>query len=71
MPRRCILEVSVVLDSPSLAAAPSQPRSSQFVARKVATMWSGSTCASVGDDSAVDLSTTCRDTSDGFASRRL
>ena len=27
MPRRCILEISVVLESPSLAAAPSQPPS--------------------------------------------
>ena len=52
MPRRCILEMSVVLDSPSLAAAPSQPPSTQFVACKVATMWSRSTCASVRDDAA-------------------
>ena len=40
MPRRCILEMSVVLDSPSLAAAPSQPPSTQFVASNVAPMWS-------------------------------
>src|SRR6202008_4781076 len=32
IPRRCILEISVVLDSPSLAAAPSQPPSTPFVA---------------------------------------
>jgi hypothetical protein len=38
MPRRCILEMSVVLDGPSLAAAPFQPPSTPFVASKVATM---------------------------------
>jgi hypothetical protein len=52
MPRRCILEMSVVLDSPSLAAAPSQPPSTQFVACKVATICSRSTCASVRDAAA-------------------
>lgn len=46
MPTRCILEMSVILDNPSFAAAPSQPPSTQFVASKVATMWSRSTCAS-------------------------
>ena len=54
-PRRCILEMSVVLDSPSLAAAPSQPPRTQFVACKVATMWSRSTCASVRDEAAARL----------------
>jgi len=38
IPSRCILEMSVVLDSPNLAAAPSQPPSTQLVACKVATM---------------------------------
>jgi len=44
--------MSVVLDRPSLAAAPSQPPSTPFVACKVATIWSRSTCASVRDDAA-------------------
>ena len=34
------------------AAAPSQPPSTQFVASRVATMWSRSTCASVRADDA-------------------
>jgi hypothetical protein len=46
------MEMSVVLDSPSLAAAPSQPPSTPFVASKVATMWSRSTSASVRGDGA-------------------
>ncbi len=47
--------MSVVLDSPSLAAAPSQPPSTPFVACKVASMCSRSTCASVRDAVAARL----------------
>jgi hypothetical protein len=52
MPRRCILEISVVLDNPSFAAAPFQPPITQLVASSVARMWSRSTSASVRDDDA-------------------
>ena len=46
-PSRCILEIRVVLDSPSLAAAPAQPPSTPFVACKVADDVVSLTCASV------------------------
>ena len=50
MPRRCIREIRVVLDKPSLAAAPSQPPSTQFVPCSVATIWSRSVNQAMFDD---------------------
>jgi hypothetical protein len=40
MPRRRIREIGVVLKSPNFVAALSQPPSTPFVARRVATIWS-------------------------------
>jgi hypothetical protein len=49
MPSRCILAINVVLDRPSLAAAPFQPPMTQCDSRSVSKMWSRSTSASVLD----------------------